>query len=81
MSNKEEEFELEFNNTEDDEIVVLRLPRREAKTLRDMIKRQQAMSWLWKWLTAFFFAFLSGILLLINFGETLKKGLISWLGA
>lgn len=72
--------DLGFNNTEDDEIVVLRLPRKEAKVLRQMIQRQQAMGWLWKWLSAFGFVFISGILTLFSFGEAIRKGLSAWLG-
>ena len=73
--------DFEFNNIEDDEIVVLKLPRNEAKTLREMIRRQQAMSWLWKWISAFFLVSITGLIAIFEFGDAIKKAISAWLGA
>lgn len=75
----QEHEKLVFNDGEGDEVVVLRLPRNEVKMLREMIHRQQAMSWVWKWITAFGLVVVSGAMTLLQFGDGIRKGLSSWL--
>lgn len=53
----------------DDEIINVRLNREDYNTLRDMIKKQQSLSWLTKHLMNTTFVFLGGLVALIAFGE------------
>lgn len=73
--------EFEFNNTEKDELVVVQLPRKDVMIMRKMIQEREAMGFLKNKIYVFITVFLSGILTLLTFGDTIKKGLMSWLGS
>ena len=56
-----------------DEVITVTLSRADYETLRDMITRQQSLSWLGKWLKNVLLVAIGGIITLIAFGDQIRQ--------
>lgn len=72
--------DLEFNNTEKDELVVVQLPRKDVAIIRKIVEERRAMGLMKTKVYTFVFVGIAGLLTVINFGETIKKGIVSFFG-
>lgn len=66
---------------EDDEVVVVTMPRADAEVLREMIDRQKSLSWIGGYVRNVLFVAAGGILTLLAFGDQIKKLLSAWIGS
>jgi cell division protein FtsX len=68
-----------YNDTSQDEIVTIQLPRKDAKILRELINRQKAISLFGRWASSLLLV-LGGILTVFTFWTTIRKAFMSWIG-
>lgn len=61
------------HDTKDDEIIEVKLPRKEYKIMREMIEERQAMNGLRKWLTTKVFWFAGGIMAVLGVFEAFRR--------
>lgn len=64
-----------------DEVITVTLSRADYETLREIITRQQSLSWLGKWLKNVLFVAVGGILALLAFGEQIRHILALFLNS
>lgn len=57
----------------DDEVIEVRLPRKDYKVMREMIEERQAMNGLRKWLTTKVFWFAGGLLTILGLFEAFRR--------
>lgn len=63
-----------------DEVITVTLSRADYETLRDMITKQQSLSWLGRWLKNVLLVAIGGVLTLIAFGDQIRHVLTTFLG-
>lgn len=63
-----------------DEVITVTLSRSDYETLREIITRQQSLSWLGKWIKNVLFVAAGGIVVLFTFGDHIKHIVLSVLG-
>ena len=61
------------HDTKDDEIIEVKLPRKEYKIMREIIEERQAMNGLRKWLTNRVFWLGGGILTVLGVFEAFRR--------
>ena len=62
-----------MTDTKDDEVIEVKLPRKDYIVMREMIEERQAMNGLRKWLTTKVFWFAGGLLTVLGLFEAFRR--------
>jgi len=63
----------EFKNNDDDEIIDVRMPKRDYEIMRDMINKQKALNWVGKWFKQVGFVAAGGIVTVFVMWDSIKS--------